>query len=95
MQFDEFEWDENKRQENLAQHKIDFEDILVIFARPFWSKRSDRHGEERYLAVGSLDNRYVTVVYTLRHGRCRLISARKARKNEREAYCKAFGRRLS
>jgi uncharacterized DUF497 family protein len=27
----EFEWDENKRQENIANHGIDFEDAISVF----------------------------------------------------------------
>jgi hypothetical protein len=94
MHFEELEWDEDKRLKNLVQHKIDFEDVWIIFERPFLSKRSDRKGEERYLAIGFLDQGYVTIVYTIRDGRCRLISARKARKNEREAYRKAVEGRI-
>jgi hypothetical protein len=57
MEFQEFEWDENKRLKNLVQHKIDFEDVWIIFERPFLSKRSDRKGEERYLAIGFFRSR--------------------------------------
>jgi uncharacterized DUF497 family protein len=90
MEFEGFEWDESKRLDNLAKHKIDFEDVHDLFANPFLSKRSDRHGEQRHVAIGSLRDRIIAVVYTIRENRCRLISARKARTNEREAYYHAF-----
>jgi hypothetical protein len=95
MEFETFEWHERKRLKNLKKHKIDFEDVFQFFNNPILVKRSDRNGEERYLAVGLLNDYHITVVYTIRGGRCRFISARKARDNEREAYCKAFAERAS
>jgi hypothetical protein len=95
MQFEEFEWDENKRLKNLAKHKIDFEDIHDFFATSFLSKRSDRHGEKRYIAIGALKNRIIAVVYTAKGDCCRIISARKARRNEGEAYNQALQKRAS
>jgi uncharacterized DUF497 family protein len=46
------------------------------------------HGESRYLAIGLYRGREITVVYTVRDEKIRLISARRARKNERELYWK-------
>ncbi|WP_088345569.1 MULTISPECIES: BrnT family toxin [Rhodomicrobium] len=90
MLFEYFEWDEGKRRKNLAAHKIDFEDVHGVFEGPFLSKRSDRDGEERWLAIGCLGSQIVAVVYTMRADRCRIISARKARTNEGEAYYQAI-----
>jgi uncharacterized DUF497 family protein len=95
MEFEVFKWDESKRLENLAKHKIDFEDVHDFFANPFLSKRWDRHGEQRHLAIGSLRDQIIAVVCTIRENRCRLISARKARTNEREAYNHAFEEQAS
>jgi uncharacterized DUF497 family protein len=33
-----FEWDESKRQSNLAKHRIDFQDALRIFDGPVFEK---------------------------------------------------------
>jgi uncharacterized DUF497 family protein len=38
MEFEVFEWDESKRLENLAKHKIDFEDVHDLFAIPFYPR---------------------------------------------------------
>lgn len=87
----EFEWDDRKRQANLRQHGIDFEDVAGVFKEPILTIRSDRGNEERYVALGILDSIEIAVVYTVRSKACRIISARRARQNERKAYNKAFG----
>lgn len=81
-----FEWDEAKRASNLRRHLIDFVDAIRVFDEPFIIGRSDRHGEIRYQVFGLVDGREVAVVCTLRGDRCRIISARRARKDEREEY---------
>jgi len=90
MKFKEFEWCEDKRLENLALGKIDFESVPPLFDNPYLSIRSDRSGEERYIVLGIVDGETLAVVYTPRGDRCRIISARKASRHEREAYRKAF-----
>lgn len=91
--FEAFEWDEAKRQRNLETHGIDFEDAATIFSRPYLRSRSDRDGEIRFVAIGCLDDVEIAVVYTIRNGACRIISARRARTNEREEYHAAVGDR--
>ena len=84
-----FSWDERKRESNLLKHEIDFEDAIGIFDGPVLISRSDQHGEIRYKALGVVEGREIAVVCTLR-GRqkqdCRIISARRARREERRAY---------
>jgi uncharacterized protein len=90
----EFEWDEAKRRANLVKHGIDF-----VRAKEIWrgdvlevTSPQQHHGEPRRLAYGLIGERLVAVVFTLRGGRVRLISARRARLHERQAYQNAFGR---
>jgi uncharacterized DUF497 family protein len=85
----EFEWDPRKAESNLEKHRIDFEDAIGIFGGPVLEIRSDRDGEERYNAIGILNGREIAVIYTPREGRYRIISARKATKNERTTYHQA------
>ena len=88
--FDLFEWNDEKCELNFEKHHIDFDDAITIFGGPIIRKRSDRDGETRHLAVGLLEGIEIAVIYTERNGVCRVISARRARKNEREAYHEAF-----
>lgn len=81
-----FEWDKFKSEANLAKHGIDFEDASAIFYRPIVLRRSDRHNEERWIAIGALEARFIAVVFTRRAEVIRIISARRARKNEESEY---------
>ncbi|HET7036279.1 MAG TPA: BrnT family toxin [Thermomicrobiaceae bacterium] len=83
----EFEWDEAKRRINLIKHGIDFIDAELLFdGRPVCTIRSVFPNEERYLTTGIIEDHVVTVVWTQRGERLRLISARRARDAERRAY---------
>lgn len=81
-----FEWDESKRQLNLAKHLIDFQDAKRIFDGPVFEKIEIRHGEERTFAIGLMEDIEIVVVYVMRGKRQRLISARRAHRDERQDY---------
>jgi uncharacterized DUF497 family protein len=81
-----FEWDESKRQSNLAKHHIDFQDALRIFDGPVFEKASRSRGEDRVLAIGRIEGIEVVVVYVIRGTRRRIISARRAHRDERQDY---------
>jgi hypothetical protein len=80
----EFEWDEAKNAENRRKHGFDFVYAIRIFDGPVRRLASLRPGEERrMIATGQVEGRFISVVYTRRNGRYRIISARPARRNER------------
>lgn len=80
----EFEWDEAKNEANFAKHGFDFEHAIQIFDGPVRQYVDPRPwGEERIVTTGQIQGEFITVVYTRRDGRCRIISARPARRNER------------
>ena len=83
-----FEWDEEKRQKNLKKHGIDFVKAKEIWQSPVLEIPSPQtqHGEPRFLAIGKINEFCITVIYTSRKDKKRLISARKARKYEQEDY---------
>jgi uncharacterized DUF497 family protein len=81
-----FEWDAEKSESNRAKHSIEFEDAIDIFYAPILLRRSDRNNEERWVAIGSLDEKLIAVVFARRKDVIRIISARRARKNEERAY---------
>ncbi|RJR47672.1 MAG: BrnT family toxin [Deltaproteobacteria bacterium] len=88
-----FEWDERKRLSNLERHGLDFLDVIEVFEGPYIIVPSAHKGnEERFLAIGVLEARLVTVVYTIRSGAIRIISFRRARHEERQRYQELFGR---
>jgi uncharacterized DUF497 family protein len=82
-----FEWDERKRLSNLEKHGLDFLDVIAIFEAPHVKVPSVYDGkEDRFLAIGVLEGRIVTVVYTTRSEAIRIISFRRARHEERQEY---------
>ena len=89
-----FEWDENKNNENIRKHGFDFADAWQVFENPLIAKLDD-HGnycEDRWIGVGMMSNGIVVVlVFTERERETiRIISLRRATKNERTRYEKAI-----
>jgi uncharacterized DUF497 family protein len=84
-----FEWDGEKNRRNIAKHGIDFDDAKEVFYGPVTVRQSNRRNEERWVAVGYSKNRLVAVVFTHRADFIRIISARRARKNEEREYSNA------
>lgn len=87
-----FEWDSGKETINIQKHGISFELAAQVFTDPnriemFDSKHSTME-EERYITIGMLMEELIvlTVVYTERKERIRIISARRATKEERMVY---------
>jgi uncharacterized DUF497 family protein len=81
-----FDWDERKSELNLAKHGIDFDAAIEVFYGPVILRRSDRNNEERWIAIGYSESRLIAVVFTRRSDVIRIISARRARKNEEREY---------
>jgi uncharacterized protein len=81
-----FEWDESKRQANLAKHHIDFQDAKRVFDGPVFETMDRRLAEDRVVAIGSIEGIEIVVVYVMRGKRRRIISARRAHRNERKDY---------
>lgn len=82
-----FEWDNKKRIINLDKHAIDFIDAVEIFddLNRIEIELSAKD-ETRYQTIGLVNNVVLFVVYTYRKENIRIISARRASKNERMAY---------
>lgn len=82
----EFEWDEVKNLANQKKHGVSFEDARLVFSANHYIAESNYANEKRFVAVGIVKNTLVAVVFTYRNAIIRLISARKARKNEKNNY---------
>jgi uncharacterized DUF497 family protein len=89
MMSDDFEWDEAKAAENYAKHGVSFEMATEVFKDPFAIERLDDredHGEDRFVLIGMAEGAVLTVIYTERNGRIRIISARRATRHEQDDY---------
>ena len=84
----EFEWDTDKAESNLRKHGINFAEATSVLKDDTAITIYDEHPiEDRYITIGISDlGQLLVVVYTLRHNKIRLISARKANKRERQQY---------
>jgi len=84
-----FEWDEEKRRQNLRKHSVEFADAVSALEdeEALTSADDDSDEEERFVTLGAdLFGRILVVVYTWRGDSVRLISARKATPRERKQY---------
>ena len=87
-----FEWDSEKDKINKKKHKIGFKVASRVFLdenriEDFDELHSDF--EERIRIIGRVDE-ILTVIYTERGDRSRIISARPALKDEEELYYEQF-----
>ncbi len=84
----EIEFDPVKRAWTMRTRGLDFAKAAQIFETfnlMFDDGRED-YGEDRFLTYGLLDEGIVACVWTVRGNRRRIISLRKAEKDEREIY---------
>lgn len=83
----EFDYDPEKSETNARKHGIDFET-----AQKLWQDNgllvlpSRFAGETRFLAVGKIEDKHWTAVFTERGERTRLISVRRSRAEEKALY---------
>lgn len=85
----QFEWDENKNAQNLKKHGISFEEAQEIFDGIVFNAIDERfdYGEIREISIGAIQGVViVTVAHTERNGVIRIISARKATRQEKKTY---------
>lgn len=86
----QFEWDPDKAQINRKKHRVSFEEASTVFDDPLLITLLDvEHSldEERYITIGlSKMNQLLLIAHTDRERKIRLISARKATKNEQRFY---------
>ncbi|MCP3849267.1 MAG: BrnT family toxin [Gammaproteobacteria bacterium] len=91
MSFLTFEWDEGKNASNKKKHGVSFDEAKSVFTDQFARLISDpdhSDEEERFILLGtSIDSRLLVVCHCIRvNDSIRIISSRKADKQEREIY---------
>ena len=89
-----FEWDEAKRRSNIRKHGFDFIGIETVFAGKTVTLRDDRYdyAETRFITLGVLHRRVVVIAHTETDEVIRIISIRRATKNEEISYFKEIAR---
>jgi uncharacterized protein len=88
-----FTWNETKRQANLKKHGLDFADAVHVFSGPlvlYEDNRAD-YGEQRMIGIGLLDGLVVLIVHVESNDEIRIISMRKADRDETNLYYRNIG----
>ena len=85
----DFDWDPVKAELNWRKHQVPFDAAIEVFLDPNrvdFDVSRDGEREERRKAVGVVTGRILSLVYTMRDGRMRVISARAANAQEKRRY---------
>jgi uncharacterized DUF497 family protein len=73
-----FEWDAKKDAVNLEKHKVDFSTAARAFDDPgkiYTADRKHHQKEARFLCIGAVDGKVLTVRFVMRGGVIRIIGA--------------------
>ena len=86
-----FEWDDNKNASNMKKHFISFDEAKTVFTDQLARLIVDpdhSDDEDRFILLGaSINSKLLVVCHCIRiNDSIRIISARKADKQEREIY---------
>jgi uncharacterized DUF497 family protein len=88
-QLTEFDWDNGNIDKNL-KHGVEFRECEEVFSNPpvkIFDDKKHSKTEMKYMAYGVTNkNRKLTVVFTVRRGKIRVISARDQNRKERRVY---------
>lgn len=82
----QFEWDVAKENENIQKHGVDFTAAQKAFQDPARVIRTDflhSFSEARYYCYGQAGGKILTVRFTIRHNRIRIIGAAYWRKGKK------------
>ena len=79
----DFEYDPAKSASNLSKHGIDFEQARALWDDPWMLEAPAKTEDEpRFLSIGRIEGKHWTAVWTPRGAVVRIISVRRARKEE-------------
>jgi uncharacterized protein len=82
-----FEFDPAKSQANKAKHGLDFDEAQALWEDPNLLEVVARTADEpRFVVIGLIADKHWSAVITYREDRIRIISVRRARKEEIVAY---------
>lgn len=84
-----FEWDDDKARSNLAKHGVSFRDAAQAFGDPLLMELEPQvaqDGEIRFAILGDSRGNILFVGYVERRRALRIITARRATKDERKRY---------
>lgn len=78
-----FEYDPAKSASNLSKHGIDFDQAQALWEDPWMLEAPAKTEDEpRFLSIGKIEGKHWAAVWTPRGEAVRIISVRRARKEE-------------
>ncbi len=87
-----FDWDKGNLTKNWDKHKVHSKEIEeIFFNKPVKIFPDKKHSlkEKRFLALGVTDKtKFLSIIFTIRADKIRIISARKQNKKERKTCLK-------
>ena len=81
-----FEWDRNKNETNIEKHGVSFNEAQNAFFDPervIFENKSHSTEEERFFCFGKVNNDVLTVSFTYRDDKIRIIGAGYWRKGKK------------
>jgi len=84
-----FEWDQGNIEKNKVKHNVTPEEAEEVFQddKNFILVAKQKSGEKRYMLWGQTSQRrLLTIIFTIREDKVRIISARPINKKERSTY---------
>lgn len=93
-EYEGFEWDSGKSDATFEERGLDFAAAARVFEADYIEREDLRqqYGERRYVVTGEVEGVVVTVVWTPRGPRRRIVSAWPASNRERREYREAINR---
>lgn len=91
--FEGFEWDEGNLGHLDERHRFSPDEVEeVFFNSPVERSLGVVNGEKRYLAIGPTNsNRFLTVIFTMRDRKIRVVTAYASPENHKVLYCRERG----
>ena len=82
-----FEYDPTKSEINQIKHGINFEEAQKLWQDSFLLRVPSKYeAEKRYLFIGKIEQKHWSAIATYRQQAIRIISVRRARKEEVKVY---------
>ena len=83
----DFEFDDNKSNNNKKKHKINFNEAKELWEDPYLIEIPIMTSDEpRYLVIGKITGKHWSGIITYREETIRIISVRRSRKEEVDIY---------
>lgn len=87
-----FDWNKGNLDKNWRKHKVHFKEAEeIFFNKPLKTYKDIKHSQKegRFAALGTTNKgKKLYIVFTIRNGKIRIISARNQSRKERKLYAK-------